>query len=112
MAAQVHDGVGLQRNGDSGFIEFKAGIATILGDADVDIDFRAQSTADAGRHKGPVIPVGWNDHLAGRDQLKQALRVHAFTLGNHLHRFGQVSLFVGFHLRGHGRAVPPADVEK
>ena len=81
-------------------------------DTDVHINLRPQSLADARRRQRPVIHVARNNHLSGGDQFKQALRVHAFTLGDHLHRFGEGALFGGFHLSGHGRAVPPADVKK
>ena len=84
VAAQVHDGVGLEVDREPGLLQLQFDIAAVVGHADVHIDLRSQPRTDRGGGQGVMVPVGGDDGGPLGDSPAQPHRIQAFTAGGRL----------------------------
>jgi len=108
IAAQVHDGLGLQLHGHSYLFQLCFHVAAVLGNPQVDIDLGPQSLPYSTGVQGFVVPVGGNDHLAFGHKIAKQFLSKAFFTGHRLHFCSYDSFAGGFHLSAIIQwAIPP-----
>ena len=98
IIAQVHNGLCAKLQGQVHLLHLHVVAVAVAGDAQVDVDLGAESSADALRGNGGVVDVTGNGHFTLGDQLAKRFRLHVLLFGDQLHFRRHNAPLCGFHL--------------